>query len=336
MRDVFAKLLLFRARKRGDYSPEILKSIGGRWMRDASPASLFACASFRRDLGRPLPRRWISRLLKDLDRLPARDRASALAMILETDPNLPDRVLESALDSVPCTMPSLAHARNQCLGRSSSRAPAAIHAQQALWREQLQAVLEKAIASTGICVVGNSGALLGSGLGPQIDARAVTIRFNHCPLDPGKPVDFGGRTDIWTAAPNFCGTVPEGISWTIVSGPDVRFRLQDWSIFNDLSDRGIRVVTPPLSVWRGLVASLQAPPSAGILTLEWIRQMLGGWKGVSAAGIGGFGQSAAPYHALRQKQPPGPRHRWDLESLAVRHWQTLGLTILPSQENDAA
>lgn len=44
-------------------------------------------------------------------------------------------------------------------------------------------------------VVGNSGALLGSRLGAEIDAHELVLRFNYPPLDGGYERDVGNRTD---------------------------------------------------------------------------------------------------------------------------------------------
>lgn len=60
------------------------------------------------------------------------------------------------------------------------------------WERRLELPQE-----TRVVLVGNGPAVLGRGLGPQIDAHDFVIRFNNYKID-GHEADVGTRTDLWS------------------------------------------------------------------------------------------------------------------------------------------
>ena len=106
----------------------------------------------------------------------------------------------------------------------------------------------------------------------------------------------------------------------------MRFRRQNWSPFKDRLLRDLPVLTVPLPIWRKLVADCCAPPSAGILVLAWIRDLLGSWNGVATVGIGITPTSVAPYHHVVPKQLPFDRHDWERERALLSRWRSEGLS----------
>lgn len=199
---------------------------------------------------------------------------------------------------------------------------AAIDRGQDEWRAGFAASLH---AARSICVVGNSGALIGAGLGEVIDQHELVVRFNVFRGPQTDVRDSGHRLDAWVASPNLATAPPADARWVIVSGPDVRYRLQNWDWLRPVLDQGRPVLTIPLEVWRQLVSQLAAPPSAGLLFLAWLRGLRGEWRGISAVGFGGAG--AGPYHHAVRRQPAASRHHWEAERLVLQRWMAEGLAL---------
>jgi hypothetical protein len=107
----------------------------------------------------------------------------------------------------------------------------------------------------------------------------------------------------------------------------MQFRLEKWESWKDWIQSGSPLLSVPLSVWQELVAQLQAPPSAGLLTLLWLRHLAGTWHGIKATG---FGYREGIYHAHLPNHQPSRRHRWKQEIDVLSQWQEEGLQIFPS------
>ena len=69
---------------------------------------------------------------------------------------------------------------------------------------------------------------------------------------------------------------------------------------------------------------LKAPPSAGLLTLAWLRSIRGCWDGIE---VFGMGYAGGRYHAAKHKHRPSHRHRWDMEAALLRQWASDGLNV---------
>lgn len=299
-----------RRRAGGRYDP-VLLAWAYRAARGGAVADLCRLALWRRDLGRPLPRRWVAPLRDGLAQLPAAQRCLALGLLAEAAPaalaGLPAGWLDEA-----ARQPGVALA----LGRAQPLAPVAtFEAWLAAQRPR------------GHCVVGNAASLAGRGLGAQIDAAGVVWRFNHWQGPAAQAADQGRRCDVWVLSPALRqAPLPAGLRWAVLSGPDVRYTQRGWGLVTRLQQAGVGVVCVPLPVWRGCVAALQAPPSAGLLSLAWLRGQGAApapWAGVRALGIG-EGRAAA-YHLADRRARAGSRHDWDAEAALLARWRAEGL-----------
>jgi Glycosyltransferase family 29 (sialyltransferase) len=300
-----------RRRRRGQYDRRLLAAAHDRLT--GSVAGLLAAALWRRDLGRPLPARWVATLRRDLGQLSAAARGRALGLLAEVAPSsltgLPDAWLDAAAD-----LPGVAEA----LGRPQPLADAAERAAFAEW------VCAHLISEH--CLVGNAASLAGRGLGPRIDRAGAVWRFNQWQGGAATAADVGSRCDVWVLSPALQDApLPDGLRWAVVSGPDMRFQGRHWPLARRLQAAGVPVLTVPLAVWRQTVQALQAPPSAGVLMLAWLAQLAGGWRGMTALGIGDGLSATGGYHLARPGARPGSRHDWAAEAALVARWRAQGL-----------
>ncbi|MBQ0959953.1 glycosyltransferase family 29 protein [Ideonella sp. 4Y11] len=312
MRCWASRILAALRRRQGRYHRSLLalanaQAVGGGH-------HLLAAAELRRDLGRPLPQRWVAPLVQGLAALPPARRARALGLLAEVVPallpTLPAAVVDGAADLPPGAA--------EQLGRPQPLADAEARAAFLAWVQAQRA--------GGHALVGNAATLAGRRLGAQIDASAAVWRFNHWQGAGAHALDVGGRCDVWVLAPDVQDApLPAGLRWAVVSGPDPRFRLTRWPLAERLRQAGVPVLTVPLPVWRSAVQSLQAPPSAGLLMLAWLGSLPGGWQGVSALGIGEGVAAGGRYHLAQPAARPGRRHDWSAEAALVARWRAQGL-----------
>ncbi|HEX7035942.1 MAG TPA: glycosyltransferase family 29 protein [Pseudomonadales bacterium] len=293
-----------RRRARGRYD-RCTRRLLQRAARFGGPSARLDYALFRRDLGHPLHPRLERPLHEALPALRRSKRWNARALLREADSS---RASDDAAAELGIGVAEVA-------------------ARQEQWRDGFRRALAAAAATRGICVVGNAGALAGTRLGETIDTAGVVIRFNDFGLDGSADADIGRRTTVWVTNPGYRGPRFDRAEWVVISGPDVSYRLRDWSRFEERVRRGEPLLTVPLDVWRDLVRVLHAPPSAGVLMLAWLHALLDSWTGISAAGIGVNG--GAVYH-LRRSYRRSNRHDWAAEASLVARWVDSGLTRLPS------
>ncbi len=273
-------------------------------MRSRWPACLLDYALFRRDLGFGLKPRWAQTLRVGLPGLPGHRRRLASALLAE--------LTHAAGDIAACSEGD--HLRREVIARQDE------------WREAFFALLDTHRAA-GLCVVGNAGTMIGSRLGAAIDDHGLVVRFNRFSGEHSLSADIGTRVDIWVVAPGFDGPPPAGVRWIVVTGPDMRFRRQDWSSLRPAYEVGARLLTVPLEPWRRLVAQLQAPPSAGLLFLEWLRAMRGSWEGVRVVGFGASPTPTVAYHLADPLHQPVERHNWPAERALLQRWHAEGLDL---------
>ena len=145
----------------------------------------------------------------------------------------------------------------------------------------------------------------------------------------GSP-DIGDRIDVWVRAPDLSGFAPSPPPWVILGGPDPLFQLSEWDAISSLHAQGAKVLTVPLATWQRAVETLGAPPSAGVMLLAWIGEILGGHDDVSAAGFQVRADDVEPgaYHQALRKHIASSRHRWPVERRLLARWQAQGLTLL--------
>lgn len=314
-----------RRRVQGHYDRDTLALFAHAWKINRSPKILLRYAMFRRDLGFTIPQRWVEDFLKVISNFGTRNRWLVLALIAEIRPErlatIPDTWTKGAGLPVLEALNSQEKIQKECC-------LAEIYLQQEKWRNEFYEWL-KSCRSKGVCVVGNSASLRGSGQGSIIDRYAAVIRFNRFESEDTSSFDLGSRIDVWVVSPDYKGHVPDNIRWIVVTGPDMLFRLRNWQFIKIFLDAGKPVLTVPLVVWQKMVSSLEAPPSAGILVLGWINNLLESWDGVTSAGIGTGLTKKGAYHITDCRHRAVSRHHWLREKDLIRDWQAEGLNIIP-------
>jgi Glycosyltransferase family 29 (sialyltransferase) len=319
-RKLQSHIIAFAARKRrkkGNYDYRTLAMFRSAWIKSGSISSLLNYLLFRRDLGFPIANRWVAPLSQGLKTLNKKRQRLAVGLLAETDSETRQVWLKT-------------------LCANNHLTP--LYEKQEDWRDLFTQLVQQKIQS-GICVVGNAGVMNGAGFGRLIDQHGLVVRFNHYRGSGSKVEDIGEKLDVWVVAPNYKPIPPPNVQWIVVSGPDIRYRLQNWANLYSAVDSGIPLLTIPLQQWRELVAQLQAPPSAGLLFLAWLRALLKSWDGVTAVGFGVLtssfnppdkeGQKFAnkPYHHADRSHKAADRHNWFEERVILQHWENEGLTI---------
>ena len=324
----FALLTGWRAQRRrnhGMYDAETLATFAAAWRKSGSAADFLAYTLFRRDLGKMLPLLWVAPLTSSLIDLSYKRRCLALGLIAERAPQVLPGILAEWLADAATVLPALAA---RFTGTSGSSVLTQVDAKQHEWRVGFTEWLAARRLAGRVCVLGNAAALLGSGMGKAVDACDAVIRFNHFGAGQSLSKDIGNRTDVWVVSPGYKGPTPQDVAWAVMTGPDMRFRQQDWRAVMPLLSRGVPVLTIPLPLWRQLVVSLQAPPSAGVLTLRWLAEMnpVAAWQGICVAGIGTGLTKDGRYHAVLARHIASTRHRWERERILVDLWREQGLS----------
>lgn len=320
----FLAAIARRRRVRGFYDGRTLALFRAAWLRNRSLSSLVEYALFHRDLGYLLPTRWHQKILKELYNLSTSRRRLVLALFAESVPEsiayVPFNYLAEGADRIA----PLAFFEAQRGGKEKRSWLANLHDRQENWRDSFRLLICQH-AEEGICVVGNSGSLRGSGWGNKIDEHGLVMRFNQFSGPQSTVEDIGSKMNVWVGAPGFKGPPPKEVDWVVSSGPDMRFRRQNWNAFQERLLADAPVLTVPLSIWCNLVAELSAPPSAGILLLAWLRVISGSWRGLSTVGIGISPDNHVPYHHVFSKQQPFVRHDWGKERFLLGRWRSEGL-----------
>lgn len=297
LRRIFSLGLRFQFRQRrrvGKYDPRTLALCKAIFAWERSLDSLLLLQSFRRDLGlrlSPLARKQ----LRNREALPPFAGA----------PSVHGMCVSDGLGSVPVI--EIPGARGVVWNGIARRTKD--------FEEELRTA-----ARRGIAVVGNAPQLAGAGHGAKIDEAGFVVRFNQ--FATGAP-DFGKKTDVLVRSPSFEGGAPLGCRWQVVSGADAVFRVRRDSLFAEW-------IAPPtvgvaLEVWRDLVRELEAPPSAGVLTLAWFHRILDSWKPLCGFG---FGFDIGQYHAGSKRFRPGKRHDWEGERRLLSKWKQQGLDLV--------
>ena len=326
MRAIYLAWQAARQRRLGHYDHRMLAAAAAAMQLAPSVERLLDYALFRRDIGMPLPRRWVNQVRAGLGRLRPSRRRLALGLLAEYDDHALDGLNQAWLQDAASYLPALAE-----YAAGDFRQPLLhrLHAMQTEWRREYAAWLVERSRTAPVAVVGNAATLHATGLGPEIEACSVVVRFNDCMVDAESFLDVGSRTDIWVVSPTYRGPIPSGISWVFLTGPDMRYRMQDWSMITPLLQADIPVLTFPLATWRELVRKLQAPPSAGVLMLSWLSQLSpAGWLSLRVTGIGTGLDSAGRYHRKNHKQAAASRHAWAAEQSLISDWVRQGLVCL--------
>ena len=198
-----------------------------------------------------------------------------------------------------------------------------LFSQQLEWKSEfLNYIKEKA---GDICIVGNASNLIKNEHGLKIDKHSVVIRFNNYCSESGVQKSIGSSISVWVKSPSYITPkyiYGEGVSWSIISGPDILYTMSNWSDVIQHLNAGSKVLTPPLYLWNKLVKVLEAPPSAGILMIAWILEVLDDHNDLNIAGF------QLPCDSLEQYHHDSPRHNWIKERNLLEVWRKKGLNFI--------
>lgn len=327
-----------RRRRQGRYDTVMLACLRHAWRRQPGLRTLLDYLDGRRACGRQATAPLLLQLEQRLPQARGRNLHQSVNLLLESEPRhaalarlATDRWLPLAEHSPP-----LAHALLQsgAVLDEAAGALAELQGRQREWRHAFAGWL--ATVRGSLCVVGNAGSLTGSGLGARIDAHRAVARFNRYRSTPHRHADVGARLDIWMCSPEFAGTeLPARCpaDWLVLSGCDIRYQLYHWQRLLPLLASGCRVLTVPGHVWAALVRELHAPPSAGVLLLAWLIELLGAPAGIAVTGFQSDRQPADAsrgYHHAVPGQRAGARHNWPAELRLLQQWRKHGLEVLES------
>lgn len=317
-----------RLRAAGRYTPQLLEAAFAAWRLHPSARNLLQWAAMRRDLGLPLSGRMAREVLAVMPRMPSSQRVRALAGVAEAFPDRVSQLPEAWRHDAARILPALGMALQPDRLHPDL---AKLAAQQAAWRHDFANAVRASAAQGGVAVVGNAAKLRESSAGDAIDACGLVVRFNHHGRRPELQACVGNKIDVWVVSPAYQGPPPQGVpTWVVVTGPAMEYKLQNWSAVQPLLQQGSKLLTVPLTVWRTCVQQLQAPPSAGVLMLCWLQDLLGGrLAGVRVAGVGGH-KPGQPYTTLNAQHGRTSRHDW----LAEQVW--LDAAGVNTQANVAA
>jgi hypothetical protein len=327
-----ARSLAWRRQQLGRYDVRTAACFEHAWRRSRDLSSLVEWLRFRRELGLALDPSLAATLQRALGG--RRDAMAAQAVEL-----LHEVAAGDALEDLHWLRPhaersppiaDMLNRRGMRLSGGARRL-AGLHASQDAWRGAFAEYLSA--AQDRVCVVGNSAALSGAGLGAAIDEHDRVVRFNRWTGSASARRDLGSRIDVWVCAPRF---LPQMVqlgcdlpAWLILSGPDARYgragRVVDWELVLGMLDGGVKVLTFPLTIWGESVGAVGAPPSAGLLFLTWARRILGGFDRLAIAGFGIADLRTKGYHHAGKALRPGRRHAWDRERALRDAWKRSGL-----------
>ena len=299
---LFPMLMAKRRRKKGIYDTKTLWYYKKAWLKKRDPKAFVEYCMFRRDLGLPLSRNRADLLLGLLETLGRKHKKYAVSLLREVSHTYSSDIFTFKEN-------------REWLNKIDNN--------QEQWRKSFKEALVTH-KKNGICIVGNSAILNRSMLGDAIDQQGLIVRFNRCWQEDKNDKDTGKRLDIWVSAPDYHGKSQSSASWLIVSGPDMLYREAGWKRFEDIVSSDGRVLTVPLEIWKKLVFTLHAPPSAGLLVLFWFKEILGSWDGLCAVGFD-LTESTVDYHHADPKHKPGKRHNWIREKALLKEYQNEGL-----------
>ena len=301
----FPRVIAKSRRKKGLYDLKTLWYYKKAWLKKRDPKAFVDYCMFRRDLGFILSKNRSDLLISLLDKLGRKHKKYAIFLLKEV---------------------SYKYTSDTPLFKENRAWLNKIHENQEQWRRSFKEELVKN-RKNGICVVGNSATLKNSMCGDTIDQQGFIVRFNQCWNKNKGNKDTGKKLDVWVSAPDYRGETQSTARWIIVSGPDMIYREVGWERFKDRVESDGYLLTVPLEIWKKLVFRLQAPPSAGLLTLFWFSEILGSWDGICATGFD-LTVSMENYHHADLKHQPGKRHNWQKEKDLLTQWRKEGLKFL--------
>lgn len=150
-----------------------------------------------------------------------------------------------------------------------------------------------------VCIVGNAAAIVGRGLGEQIDAHDFVMRFNAFELSPEHAADFGTRTThhaFWWGDRDKFNFIP-GLARIVNGAPYGFLAPAGYVIFH----RGLACELVPADFYMAVQHQndLQRGPTTGFLMIQWMLHR-------------GFSVSIANFDFLKTGHYFEPDHRHTL------------------------
>lgn len=284
------RTLARQQRMAGYYNIATLWLFRACWQQSGKLTDYIHYLAFRRDLGYPLSAKQHQRLV-----------------------NWPHGLIAR------CLWPLL----NRHANRIKSRLLRYTNPEQRQLAEQFQHYLAQ---HASIQIVGNSATLQNQQQGQNIDQAPLVLRFNRCFSEHTDVKDTGQKTDIWVCAPDFKHQATSA-NWCILAGPDMLGWLS--TAPKVIADQP-RVLSIPLTPWRLLVRTLAAPPSAGLLVLEWL-SAIAPWCKRYVIGFS-YPKNTEQYHLADPHHNAVTRHNWLEEIQLLAHWQRLNTITAGTKE----
>lgn len=180
-------------------------------------------------------------------------------------------------------------------------------------RPFLQSLANRNCQRFSVAVVGNSPSLLNRSDGSQIDQHDIVVRFNAASLAERYHQHTGTRTDLWVVSPGLAGT-QRTMPTKAMALSGINPLAGQSRFWRSIAKRGIpQLAQFDQRFWYQLVKQLQAPPSAGLLTLRGLASQ---HKHLE---VNAFGFSTPD--DLR-KRPAAGEHYCDNRTGSTRHnWQ---------------
>ena len=181
-----------------------------------------------------------------------------------------------------------------------------------------------------IAVVGNAPTLLERDDGERIDSADLVIRFNRVELTPPLTRHTGSRTDLWIRTPSVSPDHRPTKARAIAISGSVPF-VRPSRYWQTLVAKELRLPSlgkaPALSgldadSWHALVATLQAPPSAGLLTIASLRRTRPSAH-LEVYGFSGLAGARGSNH-YGDRDKASSRHDWSAETAWLEHHGILG------------
>jgi len=174
--------------------------------------------------------------------------------------------------------------------------------------------------SDSIAVVGNSPREMGNGYGPEIDRHELVIRFNNLTKLCDHSADYGQKTDLWIQSPAFRTDPASPVCHDIgISGQDPRLRpTRYWERLSQLDNQ---LYCFPSATWHQLVKQLEAPPSAGLLTLATLASSEHNTFRLSIYGFSEIQDEPNQTNHYSDRTPRSERHNWDEEAKMIRFYR---------------
>ena len=324
-------------RNRGWYNKNTLALFHRAYKLNPNSLVLLHYIRFRRDMGNLLRRRLALQLLSVFHKLRGKQCRQAANLLIESgfEKQLRSSIDITALSPFVLQSPPIASLVSSDIRPVGySEVLSELYRNQSVWRREFRHYLLQ--RNHSICVVGNSGSIIGSQNGNTIDQYDVVVRFNCYSSAFSNAEDVGNKITVWSCAPNCTELFIERFAleyaepeWNILSGPDVHYQMMNWQAVAQFINKKNKLLTVPLTVWNSLVRLLYAPPSAGLLLLSWIIDMRGNAKDLVVTGFD-IDATTKRYHQALPGHKAVTRHNWEGEKKILQKWKVQGLVVLES------